>query len=29
MYTEKDDRLPPISASDWTPQQRAMAQPHH
>ena len=27
MYTENDDRLPPISASDWTPQQRAMAQP--
>lgn len=27
MYTEKDDRLPPIPASDWTPQQRAMAQP--
>lgn len=27
MYTEKDDRLPPIPASEWTPQQRAMAQP--
>ena len=27
MYTEQDDRLPPIPASEWTPQQRAMAQP--
>lgn len=27
MYTEDDDRLPPIPASEWTPAQRAMAQP--
>lgn len=27
MYTQQDDRLPPIPAADWTPQQRAMAQP--
>lgn len=27
MYTEQDDRLPPIPASDWTPEQRRLAQP--
>ena len=27
MYTLQDDRLPPISPSQWTPAQRAMAQP--
>ena len=27
MYTLEDDRLPPIPPSEWTPEQRAMAQP--
>lgn len=27
MYTLQDDRLPPIPASDWTPEQRRLAQP--
>lgn len=27
MYTHADDRLPPIPASDWTPEQRRLAQP--
>lgn len=27
MYTLEDDRLPPIPEQDWTPAQRAMAQP--
>ena len=27
MYTLKDDRLPPIPASKWTPDQRRLAQP--
>ena len=27
MYTLQDDRLPPIPASDWTPDQRRLAQP--
>lgn len=27
MYTLEDDRLPPIAPSEWTPEQRAMAQP--
>lgn len=27
MYTLQDDRLPPIPASDWTPEQQRLAQP--
>lgn len=27
MYTLEDDRLPPIPASEWTPDQRRLAQP--
>lgn len=27
MYTLQDDRLPPIPESDWTPEQRRLAQP--